>query len=59
MKITVELTDAEVKGLKDYLSEVDGIKAGKKEITEHLQSLVNNINAPQEASSDYIRKYIN
>ena len=58
MKITIELSEAEVKGLKAYLLEVDEIKADKADIQQHIQGIVNAVlNAPQEAVSDYIDKY--
>ena len=59
MKITITLSEAEVKGLKDYLRDVGGIDRPKKsDITIEIMSFVSGaINAPQEAVSDYIRKY--
>lgn len=57
MKITIELTDAEVKGIKAYLKEVDGVKAGKAEIKQFVESLVQTMHAPQESVSDYIKKF--
>lgn len=58
MKITVELTDAEVKGIKDYLKEVDGIdKPTKQDIKQFIDGYVNTIHAPAEAVSYYISKY--
>jgi hypothetical protein len=56
MKITVELTNAEVKGIKAYLKDVDGIDKPKKEdIKMFINSLVQVIHAPQESVSDYIK----
>jgi hypothetical protein len=58
MKITIELSEAEVKGLKAYLLEVDEIKAGKADIQQHIQSIVTGVlNAPQEAVSGYIERF--
>ncbi len=58
MKITIELSEAEVKGLKAYLLEVDGVKADKNNIKQHIQSIVSGtLNAPQEAVSDYIKNF--
>lgn len=58
MKVVVELSEAEVKGLKAYLKEVDDVNAGKAYIRQHIQNIVSGVlNAPQEACSDYIRKF--
>ena len=58
MKISVTLTDAEVKGIKAYLKEVDGnLKPSKADIQAFVASYVDNINAPQEAVGDYIRQF--
>lgn len=58
MKITITLSEAEVKGIKDYLKEVDGIeKPTKKDIQRFIVGMADVINAPQEAVSDYIQKY--
>lgn len=56
MKVCIELTEAEVKGIKAYLSEVDGVKAGKVEIRQFVQGFIEAINSPQEAVSHYIRE---
>ena len=43
MKITIELTEAEVKGLKDYLKEVSGDinpKISKEDIKQEIQGIV-------------------
>ena len=42
MKITIELTEAEVKGLKDYLKEVSGDinpKISKEDIKQEIQGI--------------------
>jgi hypothetical protein len=58
MKITIELTEAEVKGIKAYLLEVDGVKAGKAEVSEFISGIATGvIHAPQEAVSDYINRF--
>ena len=58
MKVTIELTDAEVKGIKEYLKEVDGIeKPTKKDVEREVRSLTGLLHAPQEAVSHYISKY--
>lgn len=56
MKITIELSDAEVKGLKNYLKEVDDLKkVSKQYIKQHIVGIVHgNLHAPQDACSDYI-----
>lgn len=61
MKITVTLSDAEVKGITEYLKEVDGIKrVTKKHIVQEIRGMVNaELQAPQSAVSDYIAKYEN
>ena len=59
MKLTIEISDAEAKGLRDYLREVGEMKGTKAEIIAHVENIVTGIiNAPQEASSNYIRKYV-
>ena len=60
MKITIELSDAQVKGIKDYLKNVDDIPRPKKsDIQVVIDSFVHGgLSAPQEAVSDYINKYI-
>lgn len=56
MKITIELDENTIAGIKDYMKEVDGIKPTKSEIVEYVQGIVlGTLNAPGEAVSDYIR----
>lgn len=58
MKVTIELSEAEVKGLKAYLLEVDNVKADNAYIKQHVQGIVSGtLNAPQEAVSDYIKQF--
>jgi hypothetical protein len=58
MKITIELTEAEERGLRDYLKDSD-LVGNKEDIKVHVQNIVSGvINAPQEASSSYIEKYL-
>lgn len=60
MKISLNLTDNEVKGIKAYLMEVDGINPTKNDIKVYLQGIVSGtINTPQEAVSDYINQFEN
>lgn len=59
MKITIELTEAEVKGIKAYLQEVDGVRAGKSEIKQFINGIIQLIHAPQEAVSAYIKQFTN
>jgi hypothetical protein len=55
MKITIELTEAEVKGIKAYLLDLDG-ENNKAAIKQYVQGIVSGtINAPAEA----VRQYIN
>lgn len=57
MKVTIELSEAEVKGIKAYLKEVDDIdRPNKQDVQRFIRSFVDIINAPQEAVSDYIRR---
>jgi hypothetical protein len=57
MKITIELTEAEVKGIKNYLKAVDDIKRPTKaDITREIDSYVQAIHAPNCAISDYIKQ---
>lgn len=56
MKITIELTDAEVRGIKRYLKEVDdNPKVSKQDIAQYVSGEINGmLHAPQCAISDYI-----
>lgn len=57
MKITIELTDAQVKGIKNYLSDFDMEKITKQEIVFYIDGIVNGVlSSPHEAVSDYILK---
>lgn len=54
MRITIELTDAEAKGIKAYLKELEG-ENSKESVKVFIQGIVSGtINAPQEAVSGYI-----
>ena len=56
MKISIQLTDKEVKGIKAYLASFDDDNS-KGGITQYIQGIVScTINAPQEAVSDYIKQ---
>lgn len=58
MKVTIELTEAEVKGIKAYLASFDDGN-NKAAIKQYIQGIVScTINAPQEAVSDYIKEAI-
>lgn len=58
MKITIELNDSEVKGIKAYLKEVDGInKPSKDDVKFFIDGIIQSIHAPQESVSDYIRQF--
>jgi hypothetical protein len=58
MTIKINLTEAEVRGIKDYLKEVESIKTpSKQDIEKFITSYINVINAPQEAVSNYIQKH--
>lgn len=57
MKISIELTDAEVKGIKNYLADL-GEGKSKEDIKIFIQGIVSGtINASQESVSTYIQKY--
>ena len=59
-KFTIQLNEAEVKGLKKYLQEVGEMKGTKEEIVAYLENIVSgNLNSSHEATSDYIREFSN
>lgn len=54
MKVTIELSEAEVKGIKAYLL-ATGEAATKEDVKQHIQGIVSaTLYAPSEAISDYI-----
>jgi len=56
MKVSIELTDKEVKGIKAYLLDIDG-ENSKADVTLFIQGIVSGtINAPQESVSTYINQ---
>lgn len=60
MKVTINLTEAEVKGLKEYLKEVShdiNPKITKADIVQEINGLVSGA-LQSGAVNDYIRKYI-
>lgn len=59
MKITIHLTEAEVKGLKDYIKESeDNDKPLKEDIEREVQGIVSGyFQAPHSALTDHIQKY--
>lgn len=59
MKVTIELTEQEVRGIKEYLKDSDGNdKVSKQDIKTYIGGIVSGtIHAPQESVSDYINKY--
>lgn len=59
MKITIELTDAQVKGIKHYLKEVGDIEKPKKaDIQREMSGIIHGtLEAPQCAIADYVSKY--
>ncbi len=59
MKLTIELSEHEVKGIKAYMKDTDGNpKPSKADINQYIVGIVyGTIHAPQEAVSDYIAKY--
>lgn len=60
MKITIKLTEAQVRGLKDYLEKtaptIDAKRATKSEIQQEIQNIVSG-NLQTGAVYDYISKY--
>jgi len=60
MKITIELTEAEVKGLKAYLKDVngDGEPVTKEDIKREIQGIVSG-NLQAGAVEDYINQFEN
>lgn len=60
MKITINLTDAEVRGIKAYLREVDSNeKPSKEDVKTFIDGIIQAIHSPQESVSDYIKQYQN
>lgn len=59
MKITINLSSAEVKGIKDYLLEVGDIdKPLKKDIQNEVSQIIHGyLHAPQCAIADCVKKY--
>lgn len=58
MKITINLSEAEVNGIKQYLKEIDDTnKPTKKDVKIFIDSIIQAIHAPQEAVSHYIKQY--
>lgn len=61
MRITIDITDAEYKGLKDYLKETSGDinpKIGKAEVQQEVQGMVS-ASLQTGAVWDYISQYQN
>lgn len=59
MKITIELTEAEVKGIKAYLKEVGDIeKPNKDDIKTEIQGIISSyLQSPQCSLADYVTQY--
>lgn len=61
MKITITLSDAQVKGITDYLKETDNDinpKIGKEQIAQYISGIVHStLECDREAVSDYIKEY--
>jgi hypothetical protein len=58
MKITITISEAEEKGIKDYLKEVDEIKRpSKRDVQKFISSYIDIINSPQESVSTYILRH--
>jgi hypothetical protein len=59
MKITIELTDAQAKGIKSYLRDVGSIaNPTKKDVQEEVNAIVQSyLQAQQSAVTDYILQH--
>ncbi len=56
MKVVIKLSKAEVKGIKQYLKDVDdNPKPSKHDVIQFIEGIVQAIHAPQEAVSSYIQ----
>lgn len=60
MKVAIELTEAQVKGIKDYLREVADIENPKKEdVQMEVKGIIDSYLQSQHSSlTDYINKYL-
>lgn len=60
MKITIDLSDAEVQGIKDYLKNVGNIeKPNKNDIQTEMQGVVSGyLQSPHSSLTDYIKIYM-
>jgi len=61
MKITITLLDAEVKGIKKYLKEVDEIcRPSNKNVKFEIQNLISSyLQCSKDKISDYINEELN
>lgn len=61
MKITIDLTPAQVKGIKDYLREVADIeKPSQQDVKAEVAGILDTYFQSQQSSlTDYIQKYEN
>lgn len=58
MKISIELTSEEVKGIKQYHLSEFGEKISKEELKLYIQGIVSTtLSSPRESVSDYIKNY--
>lgn len=59
MKVTINLSDAQVKGIKAYLKEVADIPSPKKEdVRTEIENMVHGyLQSPQSSLTDYISRY--
>jgi len=58
MKITIELTLIEEKGIRAYLEQLDGGKVSKKDIADFVRGIVSTtIYSPAESVSSYINNF--
>lgn len=59
MKITIELTEAQVKGIKEYLKESSDIeKPSKSDVVTEVKGILDTyFQSQHSALTDYIQKY--
>jgi len=59
MKVIVDLTEAEKKGIKEYLKDTgSGEPVTYEDVKAHIRNIVSGyLSAPHNAESDYIAKY--
>lgn len=60
MKITIDLSDAEIEGIRAYIQETDGENPDRRRIIEEVQGIVSGyLHSPQNAIADYVNQFEN